>query len=106
MVYFGRKLHKEEIAKVIRAPLVWVAENEQNEIVGMLRGRKDRLHSLFVGGDHHRMGIGRLLVQHFEQECLCLGSQKITLASSLYAIPFYQSLGYKKSTGLRAGRSF
>lgn len=100
------RMHREEIAKVLRAPLVLVAENEQGEIVGVLRGSKDRLHSLFVRGDHHRMGIGRLLMQHFEQECLHLGSQKITLASSIYAIPFYQSLGYKKSTGLRAGWSF
>ena len=100
------KMHREEIAKVLRAPLVLVAENEQGEIVGVLRGSKDRLHSLFVRGDHHRMGIGRLLVQTFEQECLQLGSQKITLASSLYAIPFYLSMGYKKSTGLRAGWSF
>jgi GNAT superfamily N-acetyltransferase len=49
----------------------------------MLRGRKDRLHNLFVRGDQHRTGIGPLLMQHFEQECLRLSSQKITLASSL-----------------------
>jgi len=98
--------HREDIARVIKAPVVYVSENEQGEIVGILRGKKDRLQSLFVRGDMHHQGIGRSLVELFEQVCLELGGEVIRLASTLYAIPFYQSLGYKKSTGIRAGWSF
>ncbi len=60
--------HRAAIAEVIRSQWVFVAE-EDGEIVGVLRGRKERLGSLFVRGDHHRQGIGRRLVEQFEQEC-------------------------------------
>jgi GNAT superfamily N-acetyltransferase len=63
------KAHQEAIARVIRSEMVFVAEND-GEIVGVLRGRKERLASLFVRGDHHRQGIGRRLVERFEQACL------------------------------------
>jgi len=98
--------HQAEISRTLEAPLILVAENENGEIVGVLRGRKDRLHSLFVRGDHHRQGIGCKLVERFEQECISLGGEVIRLASTLYAVPFYQRLGYKKSTGVRRGWSF
>ena len=98
--------HQEQIARTLWAPLVLVAENEVGELVGILRGRIDRLHSLFVRGDMHRQGIGRRLMAHFEQTCLAQGGQVVRLASTLYAVPFYESLGYKKSTGVRRGWSF
>lgn len=97
--------HRQAIAEVIRAPLVLVAE-EDGEIVGVLRGRRERLASLFVRGDHHRRGIGRALVERFEQESIGQGVSVIRLAATLYAIPFYTALGYRKTTGLRNGWSF
>ena len=99
------KAHQEAIARTIRSEMVFVAEDE-GEIVGVLRGRKERLASLFVRGDRHRQGIGRRLVEHFEQECLGQGVTVIRVASTSYAIPFYLELGYKRSTGVRAGWSF
>jgi GNAT superfamily N-acetyltransferase len=98
--------HRAAIARVIQAPWLLVAENAADEIVGVLRGRPGRLQSLFVRGDHHRQGVGRALLEHFEQACASLGSEAIRLASSLYAVPFYQRMGYKKSTGVRNGWSF
>ena len=97
--------HREAVAQVIRAPLVFVAE-EDGEIVGVLRGRKERLASLFVRGDHHRRGIGRRLVEQFEQESMRQEVRVIRLAATLYAIPFYTALGYRKTTGVRNGWSF
>lgn len=97
--------HREAIARTIRAEMVFVAE-EDGEIVGVLRGRKERLASLFVRGDHHRQGIGRRLVERFEQECHGLGVAVIRVASTLYAVPFYLKMGYKRSTGVRTGWSF
>lgn len=99
------KSHQEAIARVIRASMVFVAVKD-GEIVGVLRGRKDKLQSLFVRGDAHRQGIGRKLVQRFEQECVKQGSEKVILMSTLYAAPFYQAMGYKKSTGIRRMHSF
>jgi GNAT superfamily N-acetyltransferase len=97
--------HQEAIARTIRSEMIFVAE-EEGEIVGVLRGRKERLGSLFVRGDCHRHGIGRRLVERFEQECLRQGVTVIRVASTLYAVPFYSKMGYKRSTGVRSGWSF
>jgi len=97
--------HRAAIARVIAADMVLVAE-EEGEIVGVLRGRADKLQSLFIRADHHRRGIGRRLVMHFEQACRQQGSSVIRLQATLYAVPFYRALGYKKSTGVRTGQIF
>lgn len=97
--------HKKAIAEVISATMVFVAEAD-GQIVGVLRGRPERLQTLYVRGDFHRQGIGRRLVERFEQECLRRGATVIRVASSLYAVPFYRVLGYKCSTGVRPGWSF
>lgn len=54
-------VHQEVIARAIDSEMVFIAETN-GEIAGVLRGRKERLASLFVAGDHHRRGIGRKLV--------------------------------------------
>ena len=51
-------------------------------------------------------GAGRRLVRRFEQECLARGVTVVKVASTLYAVPFYQALGYRRSTGVRSMRSF
>ncbi len=97
--------HQKAIADVIRSEIVLVAEVE-GEIVGVLRGRRERLASLFVKGDHHRQGIGRRLVEHFEQRSQDQGVRVIRVAATLYGVPFYLAMGYKRSTGVRSGWSF
>ncbi|MCU0281408.1 MAG: GNAT family N-acetyltransferase [Acidimicrobiia bacterium] len=105
------RARRTAIAEAIGAPIVLVAE-EAGAIVGVLRGGrvdgKGRtvLQSLFVAADHHRRGIGRRLVGRFEQACLAGGVTVIKVASTLYAVPFYRALGYRRSTGVRTGRSF
>ncbi len=98
--------HQAAIARIIQAPTLLVAENAQGQVVGVLRGSPERLHSLFTRPDHHRQGIGRMLLTTFEKECEASGGQAIRLAATFYAVPFYQALGYKKSTGVRKGWSF
>lgn len=98
-------LHQRAIVEILRSPMFYVAEIE-DEIAGILRGRKERLASLFVRKDFHLQGIGRKLVTHFEAESLRQGTSFIRVAATLYAIPFYLKLGYKKSSGLRNSWSF
>jgi GNAT superfamily N-acetyltransferase len=97
--------HRVAIAQVIQAAMVFVAEDE-GQIVGVLRGRKDKLQSLFVREDYHRQGVGRQLVERFEGECARQGAEKIRVQATLYAVPFYLAMGYKRSTGVRAMSSF
>lgn len=99
------KQHQEEIARMIRSEWVFVAEDD-GEIVGVLRGRKERLGSLFVRGDHQRKGIGKGLVERFEQECWKHAPMIIRVSATMYGVPFYAAMGYKRSTGVRASRSF
>ena len=72
-----------------------------SRVVGVVRGIENRLINLFVDGDYHRQGIATRLVHRFEKACLQAGFSDIVLRSSLYATPFYESLGYKKTTGVR-----
>jgi GNAT superfamily N-acetyltransferase len=97
--------HREAIAQAIRAEMVFAAE-EGGEIIGVLRGKSDKLQSLFVREDHHRRGVGRRLVERFERECAQQGAGTIKVQATLYAIPFYLAMGYKRSTGVRQMRSF
>ena len=99
------EVHKTAIAEVLCSPIFLVAETE-GEIVGILRGRKERLASLFVRKDHHHQGVGRLLVARFEAESAAQGVSVIRVSSTLYAAPFYRKMGYQKSTGLRSAWSF
>jgi GNAT superfamily N-acetyltransferase len=97
--------HRAAIAQAIGSEMVFVAEAD-GEIVGVLRGRKERLASLFVRGDRHRQGIGRKLVQHFERASRTQGVEVIRVAATLYGVPFYLAMGYKRSTGVRSSQSF
>jgi GNAT superfamily N-acetyltransferase len=100
--------HQVEIARLIRADIVYVAE-EDGVIVGVLRGTVrgfGRLLSLYVRGAYQWRGIGRKLVERFEQDCQWEGIRQVRLASTPYAVPFYLKLGYKRSTGVRTGFSF
>lgn len=85
--------------------MIFVADVD-GQVIGVLRCRPGRLQSLFVREDYHRLGIGRSLVERCEQECTRRGSRSISLAATLYAVPFYETVGYKKSTGIRNGWSF
>jgi GNAT superfamily N-acetyltransferase len=91
----------EEIhARFARTPIFYVAVLKAR-IVGLVRGTPDRLINLFVAGDHHRVGVATRLVRTFERACLQAGSREMRVRAGLYAIPFYEAVGYRKTTGIR-----
>lgn len=97
--------HKRAIVQILRSPMMYVATCN-GEISGVLRGRKERLASLFVSKQYHHQGIGRILVYHFEKENIKLNAACIRVAATLYAVDFYSKLDYKKTTGVRSAWSF
>jgi len=101
----SQQAHQRAIAEILTSPFFLVAEVE-TEIAGVLRGRQERLASLFVRKDFHHQGIGRKLVEYFEKEMLAQHVSVIRVAATLYAVPFYAKMGYKKSTGVRKSWSF
>lgn len=82
-------------------PIQFIAENN-GEIIGVVNGNPERITGLFVQGKEHQKGIGTLLCKKFEKTASDLGSNEIKVRSSLYAVPFYQKMGYKKTTGVRS----
>ena len=98
-------MHREAVRAILRSPMLYVAKDGK-EIVGVLRGRKNVLASLFVHGDHHGKGIGRMLVERFELDSREHGVEWIRVAATIFAVPFYQALDYKKTTGIRRCHSF
>lgn len=80
--------------------IFYVAE-ENNKIIGYIKGNKDRIANLFVLGNSHKKGVGKKLVGLLEKEAKKQNSKEIKIRSSIYAVPFYQKMGYKKTTGVR-----
>ncbi len=95
-----KKGQKEILNTFKKTPIFYVAWDE-DDIVGIIRGNPQRIVNLFVDGKNHKKGVGRLLINKFENEAKKQGSKEIKLRSSLYAIPFYEKMGYKKTTGIR-----
>lgn len=99
--YDTKKNTIEKLFEVFsKSPIFFVAL-EGTRIVGMIRGGKNGIGNLFVHGKFHRRGIGEKLVKVFEAQARKLKSKGLKVRSTVYATPFYQSVGFKKTTGLR-----
>lgn len=73
----------------------WIAERD-GQLAGVL-GIKAGAHVLhcFVGEGWHRRGIGGAMWRYVSKELSMQADRCIfTVNSSLYAVPFYQSLGF------------
>ena len=103
--YSADKSHKQTIVSILHADITLVAEID-HIIAGALRGNPGKLQSLFVSENYQRQGVGRTLVRSYKQICLDEGSPQIKVQATLYAVPFYLVMGYKRSTGIRRMTSF
>lgn len=101
--YDPKKEGIEEIKKEFGENPIFFVAIINGKIVGMIRGTKKRIVNLYLLGKFHGMGIGKNLMQRFEKECKREKSKEIKVKSSLYAVPFYQRMGYKKVTGIKIG---
>ena len=97
--------HRRAVAEAIASEIVLVAE-EEGRIIGVLRGRRGRLASLFVAAGRQRRGTGSALVDGFEQWVAGNGGGTVKVSSTLFAVPFYRAIGYRRTTGVRRMRSF
>lgn len=86
--------------KFYKSRIFLVVENK-GEVVGIARGNESKLVNLFVKGVLHGKGIGKKLMEVYEKKAIATGSKVLKLNASMYAVPFYQKIGYRKTTGIR-----
>jgi GNAT superfamily N-acetyltransferase len=94
----------ENIARIQRrfaeCPIRYIAVDGRR-IVGTVMGTVAELKRIFVRPSHHRRGIGRRLMELFENDCRKFGARRYRIISGLFAVPFYERMGCRKSTGVR-----
>ncbi|KAA9050586.1 GNAT family N-acetyltransferase [Bacteroides xylanisolvens] len=71
---------------------------EDKNLVGIMGTKNEGKHLslFFIRNEYHRKGIGRQLFNFAINHCPV---NEMTVNSSTYAIPFYQSLGFDKIAG-------
>lgn len=99
--YKPKKNNINKLKEIFSKTGIFFVATDSNKVIGIIKGRSNRVTSLFVNGKHHKKGIGKKLMLKFEKTCIKKGSKIIKIRASIYATPFYQKLGYKKTTGIR-----
>ena len=95
-----KKIGLDQVQHRLESTKIFYVAEENKKVVGMVRGIKGRLVNLFIDGKFHRNGIGKQLMQKFEAKAFD-ERNAINVKSSIFAVPFYTSIGYKKTTGIR-----
>jgi ribosomal protein S18 acetylase RimI-like enzyme len=97
------KNNLNEIKESFNSSDIFYVAEVDGKINGIVRGRKSKkfersfhLSNLFISGKYHRKGIATKLYQKFESKAIKLKGKKITINSSIYAVPFYSKMGFKK----------
>jgi len=99
--YTLKEKNIEKIKKRFSRTSIFFVAEENKKIIGLIRGNPERISNLFVKADYHKKKIGKKLVERFEKEAIKKKSKLIKLKASIYSVPFYQRMGYKKTTGTR-----
>jgi ribosomal protein S18 acetylase RimI-like enzyme len=89
-----------QLKKIFQSSAIFYVAEDKGNIVGMIRGKKDKISNLFVDAHYQRKGIGRQLVSRFEQAAQEMGGDEIFVKSTLYAAPFYEKMGYVKASSI------
>lgn len=99
--YYDPSNNLDDIRKRFEETAFFFIAEKNSQIVGMLRAIENRIVNLFVHKNFHKQGIGKKLVHRYERQCKKIGYRRIVLRSQIYAVPFYQACGFKKTTGIR-----
>ncbi|MEI7620277.1 MAG: GNAT family N-acetyltransferase [Candidatus Falkowbacteria bacterium] len=100
--YDNQNHSADELAERFKKSDINFGAFSEDKMVGIIRGKKNRIINLFVDGDFHHLGIGKKLIILFETQAKKEGSEFIKIRSSLYAAEFYAKCDYKKTTGIRS----
>ncbi|MEH2202383.1 GNAT family N-acetyltransferase [Nostoc sp.] len=90
---YREKPDGSNILKSIKVETCWVAI-EGDAVIGFASFIVDELIGLYVHPKYQGKGVGRALVQHFCDEAIEQGIDKVITTASLYAEGFYLRLGF------------
>lgn len=93
--FFDFQKNKENLIKFFEESDVFVATNQKNEIIWVLRVKENRIKSFFVASKYHRRGVATSLFNYYLEILKDWEYKVITVLSSSYAIKFYESLWFK-----------
>jgi GNAT superfamily N-acetyltransferase len=83
----------EWILRYAQSSETFVAE-VRSEIIGTATLDQEHVRSVFVRMDHHKQGIGQLLMQHVQEAASRQNLARLTLMANVGAVVFYRNLGY------------
>lgn len=94
--WFGDTLSLDAFLHRLSAPTFqsYIYEEDGRIVVYISIKDGNHLYHLFVAEEYQRRGIARCLWEH---ACERSNTKQYTLRSSLYAVPFYQRLGFRLS---------
>lgn len=92
---------KNERGKQFYSDGIRLVATDRNKVIGVVRGSTSHLFNLYINKEYQRKGIGSALMKEYFKKAKKAGSRLIKLRSSSNAVPFYQQLGFKKTTGVR-----
>jgi ribosomal protein S18 acetylase RimI-like enzyme len=99
--FFLNSSNSDLLKNFSKTPIFLVAKSNK-KIIGLVRGTNTKLINLYLDKKFHGKGIGKSLLLSFEKEAKKQNSKFVKVRASLYAVNFYQSQGYKKTTGVRS----
>ncbi len=94
------KHSEQELFSSLSSTDIFYIFEEDGKITGMIRGKKNRVHTLFVSVGRQNKGIGRKLMEKFEKSAIEQRAEFIEIHASLAAAAFYEKMGYKKLGGV------
>lgn len=98
---FLNEITEQNILKYLKDLNGYVTIIDSNVVgVIMANSKKEKISALFVDKKYHHNGIATTLVNKIISDFKSQSATSIKCWSSLYAVPFYQAQGFKKTRGV------
>ena len=94
----------EELRALAGKRRIYVFE-EDGVLLGTIGLEEDKVYNFFVSPDRQGSGVGGELLDFVENQARMEGRRQLTVDSSLTAVSFYRSKGYRQ-TGQQNNRRF
>ena len=88
--------NSERLRAAISAGYITVcADSENDEVLGYGSRLNDEIHALYVSSQQQNEGIGTRILDRMEQDAISEGVKELHFHSTITALPFYTSKGYR-----------